>query len=168
MEALFSSLGVDWRLFLSQATNFLILLGIISFLVWKPLKAVLEERREKIELGVRLGEEAEQKMGEIEVIKKEAIARSEREAGDLLKLAEIKGKKKSENIILDAHKRGDIIIAEAEIVASHEKEAALKDLEREAGNIIKIALAKAINAYPDEIDAKLINEAAGIVAKEIG
>jgi len=45
---LFAKLGIDWRLLIAQIINFLILMGALFFLLYKPLLAALEKRRSKI------------------------------------------------------------------------------------------------------------------------
>lgn len=168
MGVLFSSLGIDWRLFLSQATNFLILLAVLAFFVWRPLKIILEERRRKIELGVRMGEEAAIKLAEIENLKSESLARSEREAEDLLRLAERDAAKRSESILDEARKKGEEVVAGAKMLALHEKAFALKDLERNAAELLKSALVHAVGLKPDEVDTRLLADARAAIKKEIG
>ena len=52
MEQLFSQLGIDWHLLLSQAVNFFLLLIVLRVFAYKPLLAFLHERRRKIEEGL--------------------------------------------------------------------------------------------------------------------
>ncbi len=52
MEPSSSGLVIDWRLILLQAGNFLLLLGVLSYLVWKPLLAHLDSRRQAIAEGL--------------------------------------------------------------------------------------------------------------------
>ena len=52
MQELFHSLGIDWKLLLAQGTNFLVVLIVLTFVLWKPLIRVLNERRKKIEAGL--------------------------------------------------------------------------------------------------------------------
>ena len=51
-ELLFQ-LGINWKLFLSQAVNFFILLGVLTFFVYKPLIKVIKERNQKISEGLK-------------------------------------------------------------------------------------------------------------------
>ena len=49
---LLGKLGIDWKLFLSQAFNFFVLLGVLTFFVYKPLMTVIKERNKKIKTGL--------------------------------------------------------------------------------------------------------------------
>ena len=60
MNELFSQLGIDPKLLLAQGVNFVILLVVLTKFVYKPLMKMVEERRKKIELGIKGGEKAEQ------------------------------------------------------------------------------------------------------------
>ena len=80
MSQLFSQLGIDWHLLLSQAVNFLLLLAILRFVVYKPLLTLLHKRRERIEEGLTKADEADKRLGEVDRIGKEKI----REAGESL------------------------------------------------------------------------------------
>lgn len=56
MEEASSGLTIDWRLLLLQAGNFLLLLGVLTWLVWKPLIRSLDERRQAITEGLKAAE----------------------------------------------------------------------------------------------------------------
>ncbi len=45
---LFAKLGIDWRLLIAQLVNFAILMAVLVFVLFKPLVAALEKRRQKI------------------------------------------------------------------------------------------------------------------------
>ena len=47
MSQLFSQLGIDWHLLLSQAINFLLLLIVLRLVVYKPLLNLLHKRKGK-------------------------------------------------------------------------------------------------------------------------
>ncbi|MEK9178109.1 MAG: ATP synthase F0 subunit B, partial [Patescibacteria group bacterium] len=52
-------LGINWKLFLSQAVNFFILLIVLRAFVYKPLIQVIEKRNKKIKEGLEKAEEAD-------------------------------------------------------------------------------------------------------------
>ena len=60
---LLQKLGIDWRLLIAQLVNFSILVIILYKLLYKPVLKVLNDRKEKIEQGLKdaksLGEELE-------------------------------------------------------------------------------------------------------------
>ena len=52
----------------AQALNFLILLVVLTIFVYRPLMRTMEERRKKIELGVKGGELAAEKGAAVDLI----------------------------------------------------------------------------------------------------
>src|SRR5688500_12596293 len=47
------ALGVDWRALLFHVFNFALLLGLLRAFAYKPIMAVLEQRRQKIEESLK-------------------------------------------------------------------------------------------------------------------
>ncbi len=76
MEQLLSQLGIDWKLLLSQAVNFFLLLIVLRLFVYKPLLQMLHERRERIEEGIEKAKEAD-----IRLLEAEEMKRSENKRG---------------------------------------------------------------------------------------
>ena len=167
MERLFFSLGIDWKLLISQGVNFLILLALLTFFVWRPLLELLASRRRKIELGVEAGEIARQKLAELDELKKKSLARSEREAEEIIKDAEREARDRAEGILTQARARGEAALSETRLLAEREKAEALSALRGEARHLIKKALVRMVELDPKAIDAKLVAKAAEGLAGEI-
>ena len=64
MQELIHNLGLDWKLFLAQAFNFLVVLVVLRLTVYKPLLGFLAQRRTKIEEGIMKSEEADRRLHE--------------------------------------------------------------------------------------------------------
>ncbi|MEK7554807.1 MAG: hypothetical protein AAB518_02370, partial [Patescibacteria group bacterium] len=80
MSELIEKLGIDWKLLLAQGANFLIILAVLRFTLYKPLIRILAERRAKIDQGLRDAAQAGKRLGEVEVLGKERLATVEKEA----------------------------------------------------------------------------------------
>lgn len=78
MEQASSGLTIDWRLLLLQAGNFLVLLGILTWLVWKPLIQMIDDRRRLIVEGIAAAQ-----------AQKAALAAAEEERAKLLAEARV-------------------------------------------------------------------------------
>src|SRR5450830_58651 len=90
-ELLFQ-LGIDWKLFLSQAVNFFILLVVLTFFVYKPLIKVIKERNKKIAEGLEKAEEVDIRLKEVDNIGKEKIKEAENTSINIIKDTEKKAK----------------------------------------------------------------------------
>lgn len=166
MNALLDQLGIDWKLFLSQAVNFFILLGVLTFLVYKPLMKVIKQRTAKIKEGLDKAEEADERLKEIDVIGKEKINAAEQKGIEIIKATEDKAK------IIDKENQEKL---EKKQAAAQEllKQSILKQREEakanvlsEAAELVKKAIIKTVELKPADIDSALIKKAVQEVKDE--
>lgn len=165
MSQLFSQLGIDWHLILSQAVNFLLLLIILRLLVYKPLLKLLHKRREKIEEGLMKAEEADRRLQEVDLIGKKKIKEAENAALQILKKTETEAKELETKLIAEAKNREAIELKNAESVLRAQEDASRRATEREAGAFVRAAIAKTVELSPDAIDEALIMKAVKEIQK---
>lgn len=162
---LVEQLGLDWRLLLSQAVNFLILLVLLRQFAYKPLLKVLKERRAKIEGGLEKAEEAEKRLLEVDDIAKDKMKATEAEAMAMIRATEGKSKELEVAMLNEARKKEATMLANAELAARAKEAEAMVRLEGEAAEIVKRALIKTVEMSPADIDEALIKKAVGEAAK---
>ena len=167
MEAIFSQLGVNWRLLLTQGVNFFVLAAILTLLVYRPLTRIMEERRRKIESGVKAGEEAERRLTQIEELKARRMAEAERSAVSVISRAEEKAKKQGGIIIAGSEEKAKKIIDEARDLTEKKRIEELENLAREARGLVRAAIVKTVELDPVLIDEKLVERAIEIIKKQI-
>ncbi|MBI4120242.1 MAG: hypothetical protein HY454_02135 [Parcubacteria group bacterium] len=160
MSALLNQLGIDGKLLLAQGVNFAVVLVALTFLVYKPLVKLLNERRAKIETGLKNAAAAQKRLEEIDALKAARLAEAEKEALAVIIQAEKEAGQRAQEITAGADLKADAILKEAQEIAEHKKQLELQNLASEAKVLIKQALAKAVSAQPQEIDERLINQAA--------
>ncbi len=111
-----AALGIDPLAILAQAVTFLVLFYIVKKFALEKIVKTLEDRRKTIDKGVKLGFEMEAEKARLdekvaEVLKDargesdKIIAGAQAETRQMLKDAEEKAVKKTEEIIADAHVR---------------------------------------------------------------
>lgn len=159
MSELFSQLGIDWKLLLSQGVNFLILLAVLTFVLWRPLLKVLEERRKKIELGLKIGEEAEKRLAQIDKQKAESLARAEEEALLIMKKSEIEAKENSQKMIADGAKKAAQLQSEAQEIIERKREEAHIKMMEEAKTLVRAAIIQTVRLRPEAVDEALVAQA---------
>jgi len=159
MSELIEKLGINWKLFLAQVVNFLIIVAVLRLTVYKPLLKMLRERRERIDKGLRDAEAATKRLGEVEIVGKARLAEVERDAVQVIARAETTAKDREAEILVIAKGK------EAEILKGAERLAEAKRIESEAAffeeakELVKGAVAKVGNLAPDAIDESLVAEA---------
>jgi F-type H+-transporting ATPase subunit b len=165
MLELAEKLGLDWKLLLSQAVNFLVLLALLRQFAYKPLLKILKERRAKIEEGLAKAKEAETRLLEVDGIAKDKMKATEAEAMAMIHATEEKSKKLEVAMLDDARKKEAAMLASAELAAKAKEAEAMSRLEGEAAEIVKQALVRTVEMSPADIDEKLIKKAVAEVAK---
>lgn len=159
MAELFHALGVDWKLLLAQGINFFVVLVVLTVFVYRPLLAVMAERRKKIEAGLRGADEAEEKLKEIELLKTKTLTDAEKEALALVSRAEDDAKSRKDAIVHAAEVKAAQVLKEAESISERRKKEELERLLGEASGIVRSAIAKTVELDPEKIDEALIRRA---------
>lgn len=154
-----TQLGVDWKLLLSQAVNFLLLLIILRLFVYKPILNMLKKRREKIEEGLAKAEEADVRLKEVDNISKKRIKEAENEAIGIIKNTEEKAKELEGELFKKTRNKEEILLKKTADEVLNQKEQAKREIKREAVELIKKALAKTVELAPEKIDEALIKKA---------
>ncbi len=165
MQEFVSKLGIDWKLLLSQTVNFLILLAVLRVFAYKPLIKIMKERRAKIEEGLAKAKEADQRLGEISVMQKEKMKETEQEALALLRATEEKSKKLEMELLEQARQKEAALVRSGELAAEGKKEEARREIQKEAADVVKRAIAKTVEMDPEKIDEALIKKAVEAVSK---
>jgi F-type H+-transporting ATPase subunit b len=159
MSQLFSQLGIDWHLLLSQAVNFLILLVVLRLVAYKPILKVLHGRRAKIEEGLIKAKEADTRLHEIEEIGKEKIHAAEAKSLSILKQTEADARVLEEKLLAEAKRKEAEESKNAEAARRAEEEASRRAMEKEAATLVRAAIVKTVELSPNAIDDALIARA---------
>jgi F-type H+-transporting ATPase subunit b len=154
------ALGIDSRALVIQLITFVLAYFVLRRYAFKPILKVLQERRELIESGVKIGEEMQKERVELDK-KVSATLRDARlqadgivseahdAARDTVAEAEEKARQKADNITADAHTR-----------AEQDKQQMRKQLEKEVIGWVSDATEAIIDEKVDATkDASLIDRA---------
>jgi len=159
MDQFVSQLGIDWRLLLSQAVNFLVVLVVLRLFVYKPVLTVLHERKKKIEEGLAKAEEAERRLSEADLIKQEKIHEAETEILQLFKESDSKLKLTEEERLKEIEKKADQAMRNAELMMEQKKTEFDEALGENARQLLRAAIEKVTALDPKQIDEALIERA---------
>ena len=159
MSELFHALGINLSGLIIQGVNFAILLTVLTIFVYRPLSRILEERRKKIELGVKGGEQAALILADAEKTKSQKIREGESQAVAMISEAEQQGQQRSHEIVAGAEKKGQFIVEEALAIAQRKKQEEFEQLTKEAHMLVKEAIIKTVELDPKAVDEKLIERA---------
>ncbi len=164
---LLSQLGINWKLFLSQAVNFFILLTVLTIFVYKPLIKIIKERNKKIKEGLDKAEEVGIRLKEIDNIGKEKIKEAEQQSINIIKDTEDKAKTLERELQTKNEQKQLQMQKETEAQLKKQLEDNKKVVLAQAGELIKKTIIKTVELKPDAIDEALIKKAIEEVKNEI-
>ena len=160
MNELIKQFGINWRLLLAQAVNFLVLLYILKRFAYTPILNMLRKRKEEIAKGILLRDEAEENLAQIGVLKETTIEEAKKEALEIVSKGEVIAKEKREAILAETVKKSEGIITEAKRVILQEKAIMTEKFIGDAEELVRMGIVKVIGRMPaEERDRELIHEA---------
>lgn len=136
MAELLDKLGIDWRLFIAQLVNFVILFFALRKLLYRPVIAILDERRARITTGLRDAEQSTARLAGVELERREVLHRAETERAAMLERAaeEAEQLRKERAAAADEEARG--IRTRATREAERVRSDLLAEVRREVGDLV--------------------------------
>ena len=159
MSDMLTKLGIDWRLFLAQLVNFLVLFLVLRFFAWKPLLASLEERRNKVKQGVADADAAAQKLKDIEREREETLSKTRAEAMRIVEKAEERASSLKDEKLRLAKTEIEQQITEAKEMIKGERAASFDALKQDVAKLVTEATGKVVNQMDAKGHNQLIQEA---------
>jgi F-type H+-transporting ATPase subunit b len=144
-------LEIDWKVLIGQILNFAILFGLLSYFVYKPFLNLLKTRREKIAEGIKMAQEAGDRMKEIDEIKDIADTKNEENRKAIILKAEGEAKTRANEIARSADEEKSIILEKAKKESEAFKE---KEKEKTKKEIIDNAFDLAEKILKENVDSE--------------
>ena len=163
---LLSQLGINWKLFLSQAFNFAILFVVLTVFVYKPLIKVIKERSKKIKEGLDKAEEADVRLKEVDEIGKGKLREAQQQSIEMIKATEEKAKiLDKENQEKAERKQKEVADLLRQSFAKQQEEAKALVL-KDAAELVRKTIIKTVDLKSEAIDEALIKKAVEEVKNE--
>lgn len=154
------ALGINGQAFLIQLVTFVIAFLVLRQWAFKPILKVLQERRETIENGVKLGEQMQKEQAELEQKVARALHDARKQADEIVASAHDQGNQAIHAAEDKAREKAEGVIAAAEDRIKQDTNRARKQLEGELVGLISDAAEAIIGEKVDvRKDAVLIEKA---------
>jgi F-type H+-transporting ATPase subunit b len=134
--------GWNWKLFLSQVISFCIVAFLLRRFAYRPVLAVLEERRRKIEEGQLNAEKIRKELAEAEKRYQEIVSKGNADAQKMIDEARDSAAHLSERKQQEAVAAAEQIMAKAREASAIEHEQTMAQLKRELGRLVVDTTAK--------------------------
>jgi len=154
------SFGFDLKIFLSQVVSFIIVALLLRRFAYKPILAVLEERRQRIQEGLLNAEKIKQQLAQAEQRYQETLAKANVEAQKMIDEARSSAGVIAERKEQEAIAAAEQILAKAREASALEHEREMARLKRELGRLVVDTTAKVTGKVLNADDQKRLQEEA--------
>ena len=152
------ALGVSASSFVIQLITFVLAYLVLRKYAFGPILKVLDERRQTIEKGVRLGEEMQQEKIALEAKVKKALAEARAQADSIVSEANDAGRESVRAAEVKAQEKADNIVKEAKARSEQDGVRLRKQIEKEVVSLISDATEAIIDEkLDDKKDAALMD-----------
>jgi F-type H+-transporting ATPase subunit b len=150
--------GVYWPNLIAQIILFFIVYWVLSKFAFKPIMAMLEERRRRIEEGQINAEKIKQQLAEAQIKYEETLARANAEAQRLIDEVKASGEKLAEEKRQAALAEAQEIVRRTQDSLSLERERTMAELKKEVGRLVAETTEKVTQKILTPQDHQKINE----------
>jgi F-type H+-transporting ATPase subunit b len=152
--------GWNPQMFFSQVISFAIVAFLLQRLAYKPILAVLEERRRQIEEGQLNAEKIKKELAEAEQRYAEILAKANADAQKMIDEARESSAHLAERKQQEAIAAAEQIIAKAREASAMEHERTMESLKRELGRLVVDTTAKVTGKVLTSEDQRRLQEEA--------
>jgi F-type H+-transporting ATPase subunit b len=150
--------GVYWPNLIAQIILFFIVYWVLSKFAFKPIMAMLEERRRRIEEGQINAEKIKQQLAEAQTKYEETLAKANAEAQRLIDEVKASGEKLAEEKRQAALAEAQEIVRRTQESLSLERERTMAELKKEVGRLVAETTEKVTQKILTPQDHQKINE----------
>ncbi len=143
-------LGIDFNILLIQTIGFLVLLWIVTKFFWKPLGAMLEQRRADINATYDKIEADRREMERLRADYEARLNQIEAEARERIQQALGEAQQLREQILADARRQAEDIVARAQEQAQLEREKLLSELQTYVADLTIAATSRLLRESLDD------------------
>lgn len=131
MGDLFSNLGINWKLLVAQAANFLLVLWVFKRYVFPRLFAFMEQRKRRIEQGLAFRDKVERELTMIREARHREIENAKQQGETIMAESKSKAEAKTREALLLAKAGAEKVMHEAQTQGKREKEDMIKEARDE-------------------------------------
>jgi|SRR3712207_1634401 len=135
--------------------NFLLLLVVLSYFLFKPVNEIIDKRSKDIEGDIEQAKIDKNKAEELRIANEEEYKAAKKEGKIIVENYKAKAENVSQEIISDAHKEAEIIIERAKKEIQREREKAEDEIK---SRTIELSLELSKKALERTIDEKMHRE----------
>ena len=150
--------GVYWPNLIAQLILFAIVYFVLKRFAFKPIIAMLEERRRRIEEGQLNAEKIKQQLAEAQTKYEEILAKANADSQKLLEEVRASGDRLAEQKRQEAIAAAEQITLKAQEAIALERDKSMAEMKRELGRLVVDATSRVTGKILSPDDHQKINE----------
>ena len=136
IEQIARTFGVDWQHLIAQIISFCIVCALLYRFAYRPVLAMLEERRQRIAEGLANAEKIKAELAKTEAQRQEVMTQVNAQATKLIEEARAAAARVQEQETKKAIATAEQIMVKAREAAERDHDRMLAELKREVGRLI--------------------------------
>lgn len=143
-------LGISWPYLAAFTINFFLLFGLLTYVLYKPITKILDERAARIKESLEKAEQIKQESLRAEESIRAQIEAGRKEGQTLIAQAAQTAERIKEEAKAEARKEAEALIAKAQAQIESDREESLNKLRREFADLAVLAAEKVIRQSLDK------------------
>lgn len=160
ISELLGTFGVDVRVIIAQALNFIVVGAILWFFAFKPVMSTLETRQHKIAEGLQFADDAKQQLAEAEMQKAEILRQANTESQQILLTARDKAKAFEEKMRAETSVQIEEMRKRAEAANEMERQKMISEVKNEIARLVVLTSARVLQTELNDDEKNRLNQAA--------
>ncbi len=149
---------IQFTQILFQIINFSVVIGAVTFLLYKPVFKIFDERSKRIAEGEKAAAKAQKAYADIEQKQKSEEIKLKKERNKIIQAAQAEATERKDAIIADAKKKAQAEIAEMKATWESEKAMLYKNAQKDmATAVITVAEKVIADALDKKAATKLVD-----------
>jgi len=149
MNEVAETLGLDLSTFIWHLVNFIVLIALLTYFLYRPIVTMLDERSRRIEESLAAAERAQADVARADREREELLASTRREIQDMMAQAQQVADRIQSEARNTAQQEAQRIIERAQQEAMAERDQAMAELRREVASLAVQAAERIINQRLD-------------------
>jgi F-type H+-transporting ATPase subunit b len=142
-------LALDLFWIVLSSGNFILLLVLLYLFAFKPLNKILDERKERIEQGLRDAEEARKQREQSAEEHRRELNEARREAGEIIARAQKVADESAALLVATAREESERVVERGRAEVSAEKDRAIAEIRAEVADLAILAAGKVVGESMD-------------------
>ena len=149
MNEVAETLGLDLTTFIWHLVNFIVLIALLTYFLYRPISTMLDERSRRIEESLAAAEQARAEVARADREREELLATTRREIQDMMTQAQHTADRFASDARANAQQEAQRIIERAQQEAAAERDQAMNELRREVASLAVQAAERIISQRLD-------------------